>query len=68
MLKKNWFLEVVPTQSVHRSCSMEKETREGETRVDLVEGTKGIGILTPTANSLRIIRLRNFKRGTILGN
>lgn len=27
-LKKNWFLEVVPDQSVHLSCSMEKETSE----------------------------------------
>ena len=31
VLKKNSFLEVVPTQSVQRSCSMEKDTRDCET-------------------------------------
>lgn len=38
VLKKNSFLEVVPIQSVQRSCSMEKETRDWETGT-AVEGT-----------------------------
>ena len=38
VLKKNWFLSVVPTQSVQRSCSMEKDIRDCETG-SVVEGT-----------------------------
>jgi hypothetical protein len=38
VLKKNWFLEVVPIQSVQRSCSMEKDIRDCETGT-AVEGT-----------------------------
>jgi len=30
VLKKNWLRDVVPTQSVHRSCSIEKDIKDGE--------------------------------------
>ena len=34
-LERNSFLDAVPDQSVHLSCSMEKDTREGDTVVAL---------------------------------
>lgn len=50
VLKKNSFLEVVPTQSVQRSCSMDNESNDGE-MVGADDGaTTGIETLTEDAS------------------
>lgn len=58
-LKKNWFLDVVPTQSVQRSCSIDKERRVGEIFAAPVGAVRGIETLTAEAMVTKVRKPKN---------